>query len=86
MAGSHVVSVTGPVPVERLGVVDAHDHLLIDSPGMPGQAFTDVERTIEEAVDGHAVRDRDDRRDDADRARAAPGGDARRRARRRAWS
>ena len=52
MAGSHVVSVTGPVPVGRLGVVDAHDHLLMDSPGMPGQAFTDVDRTIEETVDG----------------------------------
>ena len=44
MAGSHVISVTGPVAVERLGVVDAHDHLFIDSPGMPGQAFTDVKR------------------------------------------
>ncbi len=55
MAGSHVMSVTGPVPVEGLGVVDAHDHLLMDSPGMPGQAFTDVDRTIEEVVDGRGT-------------------------------
>ena len=52
VAGSHVVSVTGPVPVERLGVVDAHDHLFMDSPGMPGQAFSDVERTVEEVEEG----------------------------------
>jgi len=50
--GSHVVSVTGPVPVERLGVVDAHDHLLMDSPGMPGQGFHDVERSSVEVVEG----------------------------------
>ena len=52
MAGSHVVSVTGPVSVERLGIVDAHDHLFIDSPGMPGQGFHDVERTVEEVEQG----------------------------------
>ena len=52
MPGGHVVSVTGPVPVERLGVVDAHDHLFIDSAGMPGQAFTDVDKAIEEATEG----------------------------------
>jgi len=54
VAGSHVVSVTGPVPVERLGVVDAHDHLFMDSPGMPGQSFSDVERTVEEVEEGRA--------------------------------
>ena len=52
VGGSHVVSVTGPVPVERLGVVDAHDHLFMDSPGMPGQGFHDVERTVEEVEEG----------------------------------
>lgn len=54
MPGGQVVSVLGPVPVDRLGVVDAHDHLFIDSPGMPGQAFTDVAPAIEEAMDGRA--------------------------------
>jgi phosphotriesterase-related protein len=52
VAGSHVVSVTGPVAVERLGIVDAHDHLFIDSAGMPGQGFHDVERTVEEVEGG----------------------------------
>src|SRR4029453_2470279 len=38
---AHVVSVSGPRPVGVLGVVDAHDHLFLDSPAMPGQAFDD---------------------------------------------
>jgi len=49
-----VITVTGPRSSATLGVVDAHDHLLMDSPGMPGQAFTDVERSTEEALDGVA--------------------------------
>jgi phosphotriesterase-related protein len=49
-----VITVTGPRPVSTLGVVDAHDHLLIDSPGMPGQGFADVARSTEEARDGVA--------------------------------
>jgi phosphotriesterase-related protein len=51
---AHVVSVAGPRPVGALGVVDAHDHLFLDSPAMPGQGFTDTERSIEEARDGQA--------------------------------
>jgi phosphotriesterase-related protein len=50
----HVITVTGPMPASALGVVDAHDHLLIDSPGMPGQGFSDVERSAREAADGVA--------------------------------
>lgn len=52
MPEAHVVSVSGPRPVGVLGVVDAHDHLFIDSPAMPGQAFDDPERAIAEALDG----------------------------------
>jgi 5-phospho-D-xylono-1,4-lactonase len=52
---AHVVSVTGPRPVSALGIVDAHDHLFLDSPGMPGQAFTDAGKAIEEALDGQAT-------------------------------
>ena len=55
MPEAHVVSVTGPRPVSALGVVDAHDHLFLDSPGMPGQAFTDPDKAIEEALDGQAT-------------------------------
>ncbi|MFD9819680.1 phosphotriesterase family protein [Streptomyces violascens] len=35
-------TVLGEVPADRLGVVDAHDHLFIRSPLLPGQALDDV--------------------------------------------
>ena len=54
MPEAQVITVTGPRDAATLGVVDAHDHLLMDSPGMPGQGFTDVERSIVEARDGQA--------------------------------
>jgi len=50
-----VITVTGARPIETLGVVDAHDHLLMDSPGMPDQAITDVDRSTEEARDAVAT-------------------------------
>ena len=52
MPEGHVSTVMGPRPIAALGVVDAHDHLLLDSPGMPGQAFTDVDKAVLEAHDG----------------------------------
>ena len=52
MPAGHVVSVLGPRPADALGVVDAHDHLFLDSPAMPGQAFDDVDRAVEEAAEG----------------------------------
>ena len=54
MAEGHVITVTGPRAADTLGVVDAHDHLLIDSPGMPGQGFTDPALSIEEVREGIA--------------------------------
>lgn len=54
MPEAHVVSVLGPRPAGSLGVVDAHDHLFLDSPAMPGLAFADTDRTIEEAREGQA--------------------------------
>ncbi|GAA2430905.1 phosphotriesterase [Streptomyces mauvecolor] len=39
-------TVLGEVPADRLGVVDAHDHLFIRSPLLPGQELDDI---------GHAV-------------------------------
>lgn len=54
MSEPHVVSVTGPVPVGRLGVVDAHDHLFLDSPALKGQGFDDTDRVIAEVLDGRA--------------------------------
>ncbi|RCH70393.1 phosphotriesterase [Streptomyces sp. SDr-06] len=35
-------TVLGPVPADLLGVVDAHDHLFIRSPLLPGQELADV--------------------------------------------
>jgi 5-phospho-D-xylono-1,4-lactonase len=52
---AQVIAVTGPHPAAGLGVVDAHDHLLMDSPGMPGQGFTDPARSIEEVLEGKAT-------------------------------
>jgi len=55
VAEGHVITVTGPRAIETLGVVDAHDHLLIDSPGMPGQGFTDPAKAVEEVLEGRAT-------------------------------
>lgn len=52
VAEAHVITVTGPRDASTLGVVDAHEHLLISSPGMPGEAFTDVDRSAVEALEG----------------------------------
>jgi phosphotriesterase-related protein len=49
-----VITVTGPRAASTLGVIDAHDHLLIDSPGLPGQGFADIARSTAEARDGVA--------------------------------
>ncbi len=73
---AHVVSVAGPRPVGALGVVDAHDHLFLDSPAMPGQGVHG-HRALDRGGPRRAgERDRDDRRDDAHRARPAAGRDA----------
>ena len=49
-----VRSVTGPVALDRLGVIDAHDHLFMDSPALKGQSFDDTNKAIEEVLDGKA--------------------------------
>jgi phosphotriesterase-related protein len=51
----HAVSVTGATPARALGVVDAHDHLILDSPADPAGAFTDTDRVIEEVLDARAT-------------------------------
>jgi phosphotriesterase-related protein len=50
----HVVTVLGPRAAGRLGVVDAHEHLLLESPALPGQGLADVGKAIEEVLDGRA--------------------------------
>jgi predicted metal-dependent phosphotriesterase family hydrolase len=54
VAEGHVVTVTGARALNTLGVVDAHDHLLLDSPGLPGLAFTDRAKAVEEVLDARA--------------------------------
>jgi predicted metal-dependent phosphotriesterase family hydrolase len=54
MPSSHVVAVTGLVGADRLGVVDAHDHLFLDSTALRGQSFDDTAKAIEEVLEGRA--------------------------------
>jgi 5-phospho-D-xylono-1,4-lactonase len=55
VADAHVVTVLGPRPADTLGVVDAHEHLLVDSPGLRGQEFTDPAISTAEVLDGKAT-------------------------------
>lgn len=48
------MTVSGPVPVSALGVVDAHDHLFLRTPALPGDEFDDLARSTDEARDGLA--------------------------------
>ncbi|MFJ8309971.1 MULTISPECIES: phosphotriesterase [unclassified Streptomyces] len=41
---SAVRTVLGEVPADRLGIVDAHDHLFIRSPQLPGKELDDAEQ------------------------------------------
>jgi 5-phospho-D-xylono-1,4-lactonase len=43
-----VITVLGPVAPEQLGVTDAHDHLFLRTPALPGQEFDDAGKAIEE--------------------------------------
>ncbi len=52
MPESEVMTVTGPMPASGLGVVDAHDHLFLRTPAMPGEEFEDLDRSTEEAREG----------------------------------
>ena len=52
MPEPQVMTVTGPMPTSALGVVDAHDHLFLRTPALPGDEFDDLERSTAEAKDG----------------------------------
>src|SRR5438445_9314970 len=45
-----VVTVLGAIAPEQLGVTDAHDHLFLHSPALPGQEFDDVDSATDEVV------------------------------------
>jgi phosphotriesterase-related protein len=49
-----VMTVTGPMTAEELGVTDAHDHLFLRSVALAGHEFDDPERAIAEAREGQA--------------------------------
>lgn len=51
MPDAQVMTVTGLVPAAQLGVTDAHDHLLMRSPALPGQDLDDAELTTAEATE-----------------------------------
>jgi 5-phospho-D-xylono-1,4-lactonase len=48
MSEGMIVTVLGPITPVQLGVTDAHDHLFLRSPALPGQDFDDAGRAIEE--------------------------------------
>lgn len=48
----HAMTVLGPRGAAELGVVDAHDHLFLATPALPGQEFTELEPSIAETVAG----------------------------------
>ncbi|MQA87971.1 MAG: aryldialkylphosphatase [Streptosporangiales bacterium] len=48
MPSAHTV--LGPVPGDDLGAVDAHEHLFLRSPALPGDEFEDLERMTAEAA------------------------------------
>src|ERR1700682_1110403 len=45
-----IVTVLGPIAPAKLGVTDAHDHLFLRSPALPGQEFEDRDHAVEEVV------------------------------------
>lgn len=48
------MTVTGPMPALGLGVVDAHDHLFLSTPALPGEQFEDLDRSTAEVREGSA--------------------------------
>lgn len=45
-----VMTVLGPVDVSELGYVDAHEHLFLRTPALPGEEFWDEAKSIDEAA------------------------------------
>lgn len=54
MPEPQVMTVTGPVAASALGTVDAHDHLFLRTPALPGDEFDDLERSCAEAAEGRS--------------------------------
>jgi 5-phospho-D-xylono-1,4-lactonase len=50
----YVTTVLGPLPADRLGMTDAHEHLFLRTPALPGEELDDLEAAVEEVREGHA--------------------------------
>jgi predicted metal-dependent phosphotriesterase family hydrolase len=51
----HVMTVTGSVPASELGTTDAHEHLFLDSPALPGEALGDVGAATAEVLEAQST-------------------------------
>lgn len=47
---AEAMTVLGPIDSTQLGVTDAHDHLFLRSPALPGQDFDDMEKAVAEVT------------------------------------
>lgn len=47
------MTVLGPQPPEALGITDAHDHLFLRSPALPGEEIDDLEGVAAEVSEAH---------------------------------
>ena len=52
MPEPQVMTVRGPVSASALGVVDAHDHLFLRTPALPGDEFDELDQAVTEATEG----------------------------------
>ncbi len=48
---SEIETVQGPVEAAALGAVDAHEHLFLRTPALPGDDFDDLDRMVAEVAD-----------------------------------
>lgn len=55
MSSAQVVTVTGPIAADVLGVTDAHEHLFLRTPALPTQEFDELEPAIAEVREGQAT-------------------------------
>ena len=58
MSEGVVMTVTGPMPASGMGITNAHDHLFMRTPAMPGDELDDPDRAAEEVRDAasHGLR------------------------------
>lgn len=53
MPGNRVMTVSGPMAASALGVTNAHEHLFLRTPALPGQELDDLDRSTAEVRDAH---------------------------------